>query len=113
MRIVGDAVDHYGKHLAGKPAIAFCVTRKHAEQVAQQFRDAGWVAAHIDGTMTSGQRKDLISDLAAGRLNVLTSCEIISEGVDIPVCAGAILFASYKIARLVVATGWPHTAVKK
>jgi superfamily II DNA or RNA helicase len=41
--------------------------------------------------MSSAEREDLISSLADGRLNVLTSCELISEGVDVPVVSGAIL----------------------
>ena len=36
-------------------------------------------------------RRQRIEDLANGRLHVLTSCEIISEGVDIPVVSAAIL----------------------
>src|SRR5690349_14074931 len=89
--IVGDAEKHYRQHLNGRPAIAFCVTRAHARQVAEQFRAAGWKAAHIDGSMSEAVRGDLIASLADGRLNVLTSCELISEGVDVPACSGAIL----------------------
>lgn len=94
--IVGDSVAHYQRFLAGRPALAFCVTRAHARSVAEQFREAGWKAAAIDGSMSSVQREDLIASLADGRLNVLTSCELISEGVDVPVCAGAILLRPTK-----------------
>jgi DNA repair protein RadD len=89
--ICGDAERHYRNYLNGRPAIVFCVTRAHAQQVANQFAAAGWKAASIDGTMSPHVRKDLIKSLADGRLNVLTSCELISEGVDVKVCAGAIL----------------------
>jgi DNA repair protein RadD len=94
--IVGDAVEHYGRFLNGRPAIAFCVTRAHAASVAEQFRQAGWKAESIDGSMSSAKREDLIASLADGRLHVLTSCELISEGVDVPVCAGAILLRPTK-----------------
>lgn len=94
--IVGDSVAHYGRFLDGRPAIAFCVTRAHARSVAAQFCDAGWTAAAIDGSMSSVEREDLIASLADGRLNLLTSCELISEGVDVPVCAGAILLRPTK-----------------
>ena len=36
-------------------------------------------------------RAKLIEDLGAGRLDVLTSCDIVSEGTDIPVVTAAIL----------------------
>lgn len=94
--IVGDAVEHYRRFLDGRPAICFCVTIAHAESVAEQFRAAGWQAASIDGSMTSTEREDLIASLADGRLNVLTSCELISEGVDVPVVSGAILLRPTK-----------------
>jgi DNA repair protein RadD len=89
--ITGDVVAHYQKHLAGRTAIAFCVTVKHAEHVAQRFRDAGIPSASIDGTMSAGQRHSLVDHLRTGEIRVLTSCEIISEGFDAPAVGGAIL----------------------
>lgn len=89
--IVGDAIGHYRKHLNGRPAIAFCVNVDTAEQTAAQFRAAGFRAASVDGTMNHTTRRDTITAIGDGRLNVLTSCQLISEGTDIPVVAGAIL----------------------
>jgi DNA repair protein RadD len=89
--ITGDVVAHYEQHLAGRTAIAFCVTVNHAEHVAQRFRDAGIQAASIDGTMSADERRNLVDQLRTGALRVLTSCEIISEGFDAPAVGGAIL----------------------
>lgn len=89
--ITGDAVEHYARHLAGRPAIAFCVTLAHAAHVAEAFRSRGFRAASIDGSLPEADRERLMGDLAAGRLNVLTSCELISEGVDVPAVGGVIL----------------------
>ena len=94
--VTGDAVEHYRETLNGRPAIAFCVRRDHSEQVVAAFRGAGFRAATIDGTMTASERQSLLSDLANGRLNVLASCELINEGVDVPVCSGAILLRPTK-----------------
>lgn len=92
--VTGDAVCHYAKHLNGAPAIAFCSSVEHAEHVAAQFNEAGWKAASVDGSMKlkgPGGREDRIKSIGDGRLNVLTSCDVISEGTDIPSVAGAIL----------------------
>jgi DNA repair protein RadD len=89
--VTGDAVDHYARICPGVPAIAFCVSVAHAEHVAEQFRAAGWRAASLDGSMADADRRARIADLAGGRLHVLTSCDIISEGTDIPVVGTAIL----------------------
>ncbi|MCQ8279885.1 DEAD/DEAH box helicase [Acetobacteraceae bacterium KSS8] len=90
-KIVGDAVQHYAKHLNGRPAIAFCVGVKHVYSVAEQFMAAGIAAAGIDGTLPMAERKQRLDDLAAGRIQVLTAADVVSEGVDIPAVAGAIL----------------------
>ncbi len=94
--ITGDAVAHYRDHLAGRPAIAFCVTVAHAEHVAAQFAEAGYRAASVDGAMSREERLDRIHGIGNGRYQVLTSCELISEGVDVPVVSGAILLRPTK-----------------
>lgn len=93
---VGDVVTHYAKYLDGRPAIAFCVTVNHAQIVAEAFRAAGFHAASVDGKMDPAERRDVLASIGDGRLNVLTSCELISEGVDIPVVSGAILIRPTK-----------------
>jgi DNA repair protein RadD len=89
--IVGDAVKHYEKYVQGRPSIAFCVSVAHAEAVAEQFRLAGYQAAAVDGKLDKEERRRRIKALGNGNLHVLTSCEIISEGVDVPVCQSALL----------------------
>lgn len=89
--ITGSAVQHYGKLCPGLPAIAFCVSVAHAEHVAADFRSAGWRFQSIDGSMHDAQRRALIQGLATGRLDGLTSCDIVSEGTDIPVVGCGIL----------------------
>lgn len=98
--ITGDAVEHYALHLNGKPAVVFCVNVMHAQLVAEKFRAAGWRAASVDGTMSAAEQEDLITSLGDGRLNVLTSCELISEGVDVPNVAGCILLRPTKSLAL-------------
>ena len=89
--IIGDAVEHYARICQGVPAVAFCASIAHAQHVADQFNAAGYRAATIDGTLDRDARRDVVRALGDGRLNVLTSCEIINEGFDLPVVTGAIL----------------------
>jgi superfamily II DNA or RNA helicase len=95
-QITGNAVEHYVKHLNGRPAIAFCTTVKHAEHVRDQFKSQGWRAESIDGKLSPAQRKERVEALGSGCLNVLTSCEIVSEGFDVPIVSGAILLRPTK-----------------
>ena len=89
--ITGDAVSHYARLVKGAPSIAFCVSVAHARHVAEQFRAAGYVSASVDGRMTREARAEVMDDFAAGRINVLTSCALVSEGLDVPGVHGAIL----------------------
>jgi len=89
--IMGDCLSHYRKHLDGQTAIAFCCSVAHAEAVASLFQCNGIPAASIDGSMDAANRRQLLADLAIGRIKVLTSCALIGEGVDVPSVGGCIL----------------------
>lgn len=89
--ITGDAVDHYTRLCAGAPAVAFCVNKAHAEHVAMAFREAGYRAAAVDGDMDDANRKRILGGLGNGQVQVVTSCDLISEGTDIPAIGAAIL----------------------
>jgi superfamily II DNA or RNA helicase len=90
-KVTGCAVEHYRKFLDGKPAIAFCASVDHSKHVAEQFRQAGYMAQHVDGEMRETDRDLAVKSLGNGSIHVLTACDIISEGVDVPVVMGAIL----------------------
>lgn len=83
--IMGDAVDHYRQYANGKPAIAFCVSIRHAETTAAIFRNRGIKSRCIHGKTMKIERNRVIDALASGEIQVLTSCDLISEGLDVPV----------------------------
>lgn len=89
--ITGDAIAHYRKHANGKPCVVFCVSREHAQHVAASFVKAGYRAASVDGEMPAEERDKLLSALGNGGIDVVTSCDLISEGTDIPAIGCAIL----------------------
>lgn len=89
--VTGDAVIHYRKHLAGAPSAVFCVGVAHAHHVAEQFMASGYTSAHLDGGMKAGDRARIVDDFKRGRLNIITSADILSEGFDCPGMHGAIL----------------------
>src|SRR5262249_7232435 len=80
--ITGDAVEQSRLRAEGQSAIAFCVTVAHAENVAQAFRASGYRSACAHGGLPTQKRDRLIAGLGNGNIEILTSCEIISEGVD-------------------------------
>lgn len=90
-RITGDAVTHYRRFCGGQRAVAFCISVAHAQHVADQFCAAGVPASSIDGSLDPEVRAQRVADLTAGKILVLTSCELISEGFDLPAVNAAIL----------------------
>lgn len=98
--ITGSAVAHYTKLASGKRAIAFCVSVKHAEDVAEDFRRAGYVAKSIDGGMKINDRDQILKDFEEGKIRVLTSCDLISEGFDLPAVEVAIMLRPTKSLSL-------------
>ncbi len=82
--ITGSALEHYRQHADGLPALVFCVSIQHAKSVADQFREAGYSAFSIDGTMERTVRRGVVEDFRDGRIKVVTSCEILNEGFDVP-----------------------------
>jgi superfamily II DNA or RNA helicase len=89
--ITGNAVAHYRKHCNGAPAVAFCTSIEHAAHVAEAFQAQGFRAASIDGKLHKDERKRRVQDFGRGQLNVLVSCDLISEGFDVPGIVGALL----------------------
>ncbi|MGZ8432830.1 MAG: DEAD/DEAH box helicase family protein [Candidatus Binatia bacterium] len=94
--LIGNAVSHYKEICGGVPAIAFCVSVAHAEAVAEEFRSAGYRAIALDGKTDKTVRKNSIAALGRGELDVVTSCDLISEGVDVPLVGAAILLRPTK-----------------
>jgi superfamily II DNA or RNA helicase len=90
-KITGSAVEHYLRIAEGKRALVFCVSISHAHHVAETFKVAGLNAQYIDGKMGVWERRSLIERFRTGGIRILTSCDLISEGFDLPAIEVAIL----------------------
>jgi DNA repair protein RadD len=80
----------YAKICPGQPAIVFCTTVEHALHVAESFRQAGWLSEAVYGDLDAAERRRRIRGLADGGVQVLTNCQIVSEGTDVPAVACSI-----------------------
>jgi superfamily II DNA or RNA helicase len=89
--VTGNAVEHYQQLAAGKKAIAYCVSRDHSIHTAEGFNAANIPSRHIDGETPREERKRIIEDFRAGRIRILTNCELVSEGFNVPTMEAVIL----------------------
>ena len=94
--IKGDTIEHWRKHANGVPSVAFCCDILHAEAVVERFNDSGIRAGIITGEMKNDDRDQVINDLSSGRIQVLVSVDVVSEGFDLPIIGCAILLRPTK-----------------
>lgn len=81
--VVGDVVATWLERAAGLPTICRAYSIDHSKLLMQRFQQADVAAAHIDGTMTTAQRRRLLVGLATGRVAVLCAgSNIFDEGFD-------------------------------
>ncbi len=85
--LASNAVDLYRQHADGKQGIFFGVDIEHSRAIASCFRSAGIRAEHIDGGMQKSIRANVIRQYREGKVKMLTNCDIISEGFDVPEAA--------------------------
>lgn len=64
-------------------ALAFCVTKEHAEYMAKKFNLAG-ISADVLTSDNSSERQQKRQSLVSGKLSILCVVDIFNEGVDIP-----------------------------
>ena len=82
--ITGDALTHYRKHAADRPGLIFCTSVQHAHNVAEQFRAAGVSAVSLNGGTDRTVRRMAVQDFRDGKIKLLASCDLFSEGFDVP-----------------------------
>lgn len=89
--IVGNVIEQYREHLDTLPAVCFCVSLKHCDLMDLSFKNAGYKSMMVYGGMPENDRERAFKGLEDGSIHIIHSCDLISEGVDVPVMAGCIL----------------------
>lgn len=82
--LIGSIVDHWVRLADNRRTIVFPVSVKHSRAIVARFLAAGIAAEHLDGTETVVRRAGILAAFAAGSLRVVSSCGVLSEGIDIP-----------------------------
>ncbi len=88
--VVEDCVQLYNKYFNGAPCIIFGASVEDCINVSARLNAEGWKGGAVYDKMDSEDRKEFIDGLGNGKYNFLCSYEILGEGVDVPVVAGAI-----------------------
>lgn len=82
--IVGDVVNTYLKHAAGKQGITFATDVETANELAAQFNTAGVPAACVHAKTPDAERTAMVRAFRERRLNQLVNVDLFGEGFDVP-----------------------------
>lgn len=77
-------VDTWLEYVKNKRTVVFCASVKHAEQVAQMFKECGVAAEAVSGGVKTSERNETLAKFAAGDIKVLCACDLLNEGWDCP-----------------------------
>ena len=80
----GLLVKAYRDFAPGRRAIVFCVDVAHAKDVHRAFAEAGIGAAAIWGELSRDERRRTLTAFSAGKIDVVTNCNVLTEGFDEP-----------------------------
>lgn len=77
-------VDSYFEYSYGRKAIAFCANVQHAEDLALMFRENGVEVRALSGSTPEEERTEALSAFSLGEIQLLTNCNLFTEGFDEP-----------------------------
>lgn len=70
-----------------RSTIAFCASVAQANSLAQYFINRGIKAKDINGMTPKSERKQMLDDFRSGNLQLITSCDVLNEGTDLPIAS--------------------------
>ena len=77
-------VDTWMQYVRDKRTVVFCASVKHAEQIAELFREQGVRVAAVSGGMKQSERKEFQDKFVSKEIQVLCACDLLNEGWDCP-----------------------------
>jgi superfamily II DNA or RNA helicase len=89
--IYGDVIKHYKKISNGEQAIVYCHNVESSKLTAEQFNLSGIGAVHLDGNTPKTERDQIIQRFRNDEIKVISNCDIIGEGFDVPDCSTVIM----------------------
>lgn len=75
-------VDTWLQYVRDKRTVVFCASVRHAEQIAEMFREHGIAAAAVSGGMKQSERKEFQDKFVSREIQVLCACDLLNESWD-------------------------------
>ncbi len=78
------AIQYWAEEARERPTIAFCANVEHAQAMAALYRVGGVSSEAVWGAMRPQDRRAVARRFEEGRTQVLTNCDLLTEGFDSP-----------------------------
>jgi len=92
--IIGDIVAHWKRLASDRQTLAFGCNVAHSKAIAEEFKNAGVRAEHIDGYGNDDdklERQSIIERYKSGEIQLLSSVGILTKGFDAPSTSALII----------------------
>ena len=83
-KLVGDVIVHWHRLADRRRTVVFATGVAHSLHLRDEFRRSGVMAEHIDGSTPTEERDAILGRLAAGTVEVVCNCAVLTEGWDRP-----------------------------
>lgn len=82
--LVGDVVEWWGRLANGVPTIVFANSVAHSIALAEAYERCGVRVAHLDGETPLNERAAVVRATRRREIDVITNCQLATEGWDFP-----------------------------
>lgn len=89
--LTGDIVMHWHKLASNRRTVVFATSVAHSVNLRNEFRATGVMAEHLDGSTPREDRDAILARLASGEIDVVTNCQVLTEGWDCPAVSCLVL----------------------
>ena len=81
-KLVGDILENFLRIAPERQAVIFACNVKHSKHIKLLFEKHGISIEHIDGRTPEDERKYILNRFKNGDIQVVTNCNVFSEGAD-------------------------------
>jgi len=83
-QLIADIVKTWQKRASGRRTVCFAINVQHSIHITERFLKVGIRAEHLDAKSHALERARILARLRSGETQVVSQCQILTEGTDIP-----------------------------
>lgn len=94
--LVGNIYETWRAQASDRQTVIFATGIAHSLHICELFNQRGVTCEHLDGTTPVIERDHILRQLRLGEIQVVTNCNVLTEGWDCPPCSCAVLASPTK-----------------